>query len=123
MVNSLVKTAGAFALAFFIAGLGWGAYSRQLQKAVLASRTPLRVLCADNWLSETRLKEFSKRHNVQIQLYTYTRPTEFLSQMANANGRIDVICTSSLILKSLVQNRWLAKQEFSDLANLQFVSV
>lgn len=89
----------------------------------MSEATPLRVLCAENWISEAVLNQFSRHHNIPVQLYTYARPSEFLRQMANSDGKIDVICTSSLLLKSLIQSHWIQKAEFAELANLQLISV
>lgn len=98
-------------------------WSERNQRKELLGKTPLRVLCAENWLSEEVLNEFSREHKIPIDLYTYSRPSEFLRQMANSDGRVDVICASSFLLKSLVQSHWLQKITFEDLPNLQLVSV
>lgn len=83
----------------------------------------MRVLCAENWLSESTLKQFSRETGTPIELYTYARPSEFLRQMANADGKIDVICTSSLLLKSLIQSHWILKNNYNDLTNVQSIAV
>ncbi len=89
----------------------------------MASATPLRVLCGENWISEAVLTQFSRAHSVPIQFYTYSRPSELLRQLANSDGKVDVICTSSLLLKSLVQSRWIQKTDFDDVPNVQLLSV
>lgn len=43
--------------------------------------------------------------------------------MANADGKIDVICTSSLLLKSLIQSQWLRKTNFLEMENARFIAV
>lgn len=93
------------------------------QRRALLEATPLRVLCAENWISEAVLKQFSREYNVPVQLYTYARPSELLRQMANSDGKIDVICTSSLLLKSLIQSQWIQKTDFLSLSNRQALSV
>jgi len=98
-------------------------WSAKTQRRILASTAPLRVLCGENWISESVLKKFSAEHNVRIELYTYARPSEFLRQMANSDGRIDVICTSSLLLKSLIQSHWVQKTSFADVPNVQLIAV
>lgn len=55
--------------------------------------------------------------------WTYSNPNEFLRQMANADGKIDVICTSSLLIRSLVGSRWIKKLDYAGLKNAQFISV
>jgi len=122
-VRSYLTLALPFVIGFFVVGLGWGMYSAKSQRRAMASAAPLRVLCAENWISEAVLQQFTRDHNVPIELYTYARPSEFLRQMANADGKVDVICTSSLLLKSLIQSHWLLKTDYSDLSNLQLVSV
>ncbi len=89
----------------------------------MSQATPLRVLCAENWLSESTLHAFSREHNVPVQLWTYARPSEFLRQMANTDGKVDVICTSSLLIKSLIQSHWILKTDYSTVRNLQQISV
>lgn len=89
----------------------------------MAQAAPLRVLCAENWLSESTLHAFSREHNVPVQLWTYARPSEFLRQMANTDGKVDVICTSSLLIKSLIQSHWILKTDYSTVRNLQQISV
>ena len=110
-------------IGFFVLGFAWGTWSVKHKRHMLSSATPLRVLCAENWISESVLEQFSREHNVPVQLYTYARPNELLRQMANADGRIDVVCTSSLLLKSLVQSHWIMKTSFDDLPNRQAIAV
>ncbi len=98
-------------------------WSAKNQRQALAAANPLRVLCGEQWISEAVLQAFSREHNVPVQLYTYSRPSEFLRQLANSDGKVDVICTSSLLLKSLIQSHWVQKTDFSELTNLQSVSV
>src|SRR5688500_16334932 len=97
-------------------------WSAKSQRRALSEAAPLRVLCAENWISEAVLNQFSRDHNIPVQLYTYARPSEFLRQMANSDGKIDVICTSSLLLKSLIQSHWVMKSDLGDVPNLQLVS-
>jgi spermidine/putrescine transport system substrate-binding protein len=106
-VRSYITLALPFLIAFFVSGIAWGMWSAKKQRRALAEAAPLRV----------------REHNVPVQLYTYSRPSEFLRQMANSDGRIDVICTSSLLLKSLVQSHWIQKTDYSQLSNLQLISV
>lgn len=84
---------------------------------------PLRVLCAEGWLSETQLNQFSKRASRRIDLYTYAKPTEFLRQMANSDGKIDVICTSSWLLPSLLRNHWVRRMNYLDMPKTKSLSV
>lgn len=108
---------------FFLAGVGWGVWSHRADLKRMARATPLRVLCGENWLSPSVLEEFSRKNHVPVQLWTYARPSELLRQMANTSGRIDVVCTSSMLLRSLVRNQWLMKQDYRDLRHLQEVAV
>jgi spermidine/putrescine-binding protein len=119
----VVRTFIPFVVGFFVLGVAWGVWSSGNQRRALAQATPLRVLCAENWISEAVLKQFSREHNVPVQLYTYGRPSELLSQMANSDGKIDVICTSSLLLKSLIQSHWIQKTDFLSLTNRQALSI
>ena len=112
-----------FGLVFFAVGLVWGVWNHKKQAEHLAMTTPLRILCGEKWLSNSVLEKFSKDHSVKIQQWTYTRPSEFLRQMANADGKVDVICTSSLLLKSLVHSHWLKKMDFQSLSNMRLVAV
>lgn len=89
----------------------------------MAGAEPLRVLCADNWISDSVVKDFSRKHNIPVEVFTYTRPSEFLRQMANADGKIDVVCTSSLLLKSLIQSHWILKTDYASLPNMQTIAV
>jgi spermidine/putrescine-binding protein len=122
-VRNFARLAGPFILGFFLAGIGWGVWSHKQQIRKMAQAAPLRVLCAENWLSESTLHAFSRENNVPVQLWTYARPSEFLRQMANTDGKVDVICTSSLLLKSLIQSHWILKTDYSTVPNLQQVSV
>ena len=98
----------------------WHGYTPQHD---LSQVVPLRVLCAENWLSEDRLKRFSERVRVPIQFFTYARPSEFLRQMANADGKVDVVCTSSWLLRSLVRSHWLKAMNYQDLSNAREIAV
>lgn len=89
----------------------------------MAAATPLRVLCGENWLTPARLTEFSERVNVPVQVFTYARPNELLQQLANTDGRIDVICASSFLTRSLARNHWLKKAKFLELENAKTLSV
>lgn len=110
-------------LGFFAGGLGFGVWSKNRAKLELARSVPLRVLCAENWLSNDALERFSHEHNVRIQQWTYKSPSEFLRQMANADGNVDVICTSSLLLRSLVRSHWIKKMDYQALSNKKLISV
>jgi spermidine/putrescine transport system substrate-binding protein len=112
----------SFAFAFFCVGLAWGIWSRQQKSQQLANATPLRVLCPEKWLSPKALENFSQRHNVRIQQWTFNTPSEFLRQMANADGKVDLLCTSSLLVRSLIHNHWLKKTDYSALANFRMIS-
>lgn len=122
-MRNTLRLSAPFILGFFLAGLGWGVWQHKQQARKLAQATPLRVLCAENWLSESTLHAFSRTHNVPVQLWTYARPSEFLRQMANTDGNVDVVCTSSLLIKSLIQSHWVMKTDYSNVRNLQVVSV
>lgn len=110
-------------LGCFAAGLAWGFWSHKRQQRSISQNPPLRVLCAENWLPDAVLKEFSAKHKVSIQQFTYADPSEFLRQMANADGKIDLVCTSSLLLKSLVASQWIKKFDYGSLENSKYISV
>ncbi len=110
-------------LVCFTTGIAWGFWSHTKQQRAISKNPPLRVLCAENWLPDAVLREFSAQHQIPIQQFTYANPSEFLRQMANADGKIDVICTSSLLLKSLVTSQWLKKHDYASLENSKFISV
>jgi spermidine/putrescine-binding protein len=112
-----------FGAVFFGVGITWGIWLKNKQAQELAHSVPLRVLCADKWLSNETLENFSKKHNVRIQQWTYSRPSEFLRQMANADGNVDVICTSSFLVKSLVHSGWLKKMDYQSLRNSKLIGV
>lgn len=118
------RTKALFLIVFFFAlGLGYGVWSTSKARQKMAKATPLRVLCADNWLDEKTLARFAKVHSTPIQLWTYSNPSEFLRQMANADGRIDVLCTSSTLVRSLIQSHWLHKANYLDLENARLIAV
>jgi spermidine/putrescine transport system substrate-binding protein len=108
---------------FFCLGLAYGAWSTSKARQKMAKTPPLRVLCADNWLDDKALQRFAKSHSTPIQLWTYSNPNEFLRQMANADGRIDVLCTSSTLVRSLVQSHWLRKGDYLELENARLIAV
>lgn len=89
----------------------------QKRREQMANAAPLRVLCAENWLSPAVMDKFAHEHQVPIQYFTYNRPSEFLRQMANADGKVDVICSSSFLLRSLVRSHWLKKANYLELEN------
>jgi spermidine/putrescine transport system substrate-binding protein len=109
-------------IACFAGGVGYGVWAAKKERMVMRA-TPLRVLCGDDWISDRLLKQFSEIEQVPIQLITYDKPSELLQQVANADGKIDVICTSSLLLKSLIQNQWVQKAEFEKATNVNVLSV
>ncbi len=110
-------------LACFGLGAYWGFWSHNQRQLALAQTPPLRVLCAENWIPDSVLKEFSAARNVSVVQFTYANPSEFLRQMANADGKIDVICTSSLLLKSLINSHWIKKLDYTALENTKYISV
>lgn len=110
-------------LGCFCLGLAFGFWSHTHKQKLFAQTPPLRVLCAENWIPDTVLRDFSKEHNISVVQFTYSNPSEFLRQMANADGKIDVICTSSLLLKSLINSRWVKKLDFATLENAKYISV
>lgn len=126
-MSKFLKAASALAAVSFFAGLAWGYWAPDNRGLglPLAGKDggTLRVLCAENWLSEDVLNAFAARHGVSVQLWTYQRPVEFLRQMANSDGHVDVVCTRSVLIRSLIQSHWLRKSDFADLPNMQLVSV
>jgi len=123
MVRRILKYILWTSLACFALGIGWGFWWQNQKKISLAQNPPLRVLCAENWIPDSVLKEFSAKHNISVVQWTYSNPSEFLRQMANADGKVDVICTSSLLIKSLINSRWIKKLDFAGLDNAKFISV
>jgi spermidine/putrescine-binding protein len=122
-MRNFLTLAAPFVLGFFVLGIGWGVWTKRAQQHQMSKAPPIRILCPENWVSEEVLNKFSQDHNVAVQLWTYQRPSEFLRQMANSDGRVDVICTSSLLIKSLIQSHWLLKTDFNDVPNSQLLSV
>lgn len=122
-MKKLIKHILLASLPFFAAGLGWGFWSHKQRTLAMAKNPPLKVLCAENWLPDQVLRQFSAEHQVSIQQWTYANPSEFLRQMANADGKIDVVCTSSLLLKSLISSNWIKKAHYSQLENSKYISV
>jgi spermidine/putrescine-binding protein len=118
-----LKTVSIVTLGSFLIGVGFGAWREHRAKAHIARTTPLRVLCEENWLDGRSLEKVARRLAIPIQLITYSRPSEFLRQMANSDSNIDVICTSSFLVRSLVHSRWLKKIGNSRLPNLKQISV
>ena len=110
-------------LACFGIGAYWGFWSHNQRQAALAQTPPLRVLCAENWIPDSVLKTFSAKRNISVVQWTYANPNEFLRQMANSDGKIDVICTSSLLLKSLISSHWIKKMDYTTLENSKYISV
>ena len=113
----------SFTVGFFVAGVVWGVWSLRLRDQRIARSTPLRVVCGENWLSAQALEKFSLEHNVRIEQYTYAHPSDFLRQMANADGKVDLVCTSSLLVRSLIRSRWLRKSDFASLSNVKLIAV
>ncbi len=108
---------------FFCLGIAWGIWTDRKNARQLARAAPLRILCAEKWLSDNVLQKFSLDHHVRIQQWTYATPSEFVRQMANSEGKVDVICTSSLLVKSLERSHWLKKMNFQSLSNLKLLAV
>ncbi len=104
---------GAAIAAPFLVGTGWGFWSRRQEtKLGLPAQSQLTVLCPSNWFSNALLDKFAIDHSLKVRLWTYDNANEFLRQMASANGHVDVICTSSLIIRDLVKNNWIAEVDF-----------
>ncbi len=117
------KIAALFGTIFFIIGIAWGSWHQRAQVKALADSVPLRVLCPDKWLDQAALDAFGKKHKVRIEHFTYSAPNEFLRQMANTNGKIDVICSSSFLVKSLIRSRWLKSMDYAALPNMKMIAV
>lgn len=113
----------ALSLCCFALGVTWAVWRGKSRADQLARHLPLRVLCAEHWITAEALEKFSKAANVRIELFTYDNPSEFLRQMANTEGKIDVVCSSSLLLRSLVRTHWLKKMNFNNLPNAKLLSV
>lgn len=118
-----LRTVSIVTLGSFLVGMGFGVWREQQAKSRLARTIPLRVLCEESWLDEKSLEKIARKLSTPIQLITYARPSEFLRQMANTDGNIDVICTSSFLVRSLTHSRWLKKIDNLGLSNLKQVSV
>jgi spermidine/putrescine transport system substrate-binding protein len=122
-MKKYVLAVAIIALCCFVGGILWGTWSLQLRRQKLAQSAPLRVLCGESWLPLSALEKFSQENNVRIEQYTFRHSGDFLRQMANADGKIDVICTSSLLVRSLVRSHWLKKTNFSTLPNMKLISI
>jgi spermidine/putrescine-binding protein len=107
----------------FAVGVGWGVWRNHAPEHASDPSVPLRVLCQENWLSQDVLDRFSQEHQVHIQLFTYARPGEFLRQIANSDGKIDVICTSSWLVRGLIRSHWLKKVDYMGIGNVRAISV
>ncbi len=77
---------------FFAIGLAWVRGYTNVRSTIWKRVGRSASCVAENWLSEDVLERFSREHNVRIQQWTYSRPSEFLRQMANADSNVDVIC-------------------------------
>ena len=77
--------------------------------------TALRILCPENWLSAARLEDFANRRHAKLNLFTYSTPGEFVRQMANADGRLDVVCAPSFAVRALIKNQWLKRLDYLSL--------
>jgi spermidine/putrescine-binding protein len=121
-MKKYLRHAAGLVVVFFAAGYVWGHWSRRLQAHRIAHSVPLRVLCGEKWLSLATLEKFSIDNDIRIEHYTYSNPGDFLRQLANADGKVDVICSSSLLVRSLVRSHWLKKGGLSDLPNLKLLS-
>ncbi len=122
-LNRISKILIWSSVVFFAAGGVWGFWTHKKHLFSRGEAGPLRVLCAENWLSDEVLQAFAKKRGISIQQWTYSNPNEFIRQMANADGNIDVICTSSLLLKGLVQSRWIKKLPYTSLENAKNIAV
>jgi spermidine/putrescine-binding protein len=105
-----------------VSGIAYGYWQAREQRAAMAHAPPLRVLCAENWLSEERLKHFSERNQVVLQYFTYANSSEFLRQVANSDGKVDVLCTSSFLLRSLVRSHWIKRLNYADFPNARAIA-
>lgn len=111
------------AVLFFIAGMGWGIWHHHRHTQEMAISLPLRILCHDKWLDPATLNRFSSTHNIRIEFFTYEKPSDFLKQMANTNGKIDVLCVSSFLVKSLIRSHWLKSVDYASLPNMKQIAV
>lgn len=122
-MNKYIKQSLAVIVAFFFCGFGYGLWNTKKQNTDMARATPLRILCGDGWISDSLIRQFALENKTPVQLFTYARPNELLRQLANSDGRIDVICTSSLLLRGLIQSKWIRKMDYQSLPNRQLLSV
>ncbi|MGE4130076.1 MAG: hypothetical protein AB7F86_00475 [Bdellovibrionales bacterium] len=123
MMNKRLLIWGGITLGFFALGLSWGFWSREKEITSLSNGRPLRILCEEGWLNEDLLNRFAQKYKVRVLHWTYSNPNEFLRQMANSNGKIDVICTNSVLLQSLVSSKWIRKWDYASLPNSRHISV
>lgn len=110
-------------LTSFIAGTSYGFWRAKRAQKNLAETASIRMLCPESWYSTDALERVSKKLSTPIQLFTYANPSEFVRQMANTDSNIDVICTSSFLLRSLIQSHWLKKIDVTQLKNIKQLSV
>ena len=122
-MRDLKKLLPFVAIIFFALGVGsrlwWGEHVRQR----MAYATPLRLLCAEGWLSSERLEAFSAKHHVPIQHFTYANPTEMLRQLANSDGKIDVVCSPSSLIRSLARNQWIRKYPYREMSQARALAI
>lgn len=121
-MNRNIRLSIIFVASSFAIGLSYG-FWQATQKKKLAQASPLRVLCHENWLDKGELEVISSKLETPIELFTYRRPIELVRQLANTNGKIDVICTSSFLTRSLIQSHWLKNIDPNSIPNLKLISV
>ena len=122
-MNPYLRTILIVTAISFTFGIGYGFWRAERSQTHLAEATAIRMLCPESWYSLESLEKISKKLSTPIQLFTYANPSEFVRQMANADSKVDVICTSSLLAKSLIQSHWLKKIDTSSLNNGKQLSV
>lgn len=115
---SIILIASSFAI-----GVSYGVWQTHQKKKLLARTAPLRVLCNEKWLDNASLEKISEKLGFPIQLFTYSRPIELVRQMANTDGKIDVICVSSFLSNSLIQSHWLKQIDLNKIPNAKLISV
>lgn len=81
----------------------------------------LNVLNYGQYIDKTLLTEFEEKFNIEINYETYPAPEDMYTKVKAGGTNYDVIITSEYIIEKMINEGMLAKLNFDNIPNYQYV--
>ncbi|NCN41987.1 hypothetical protein GW916_12150 [bacterium] len=107
------KTLFGSAIVFFGIGLMWG-LNKKSHSAIGDDQT-LSMLCKEEWVPKEALDRIQTELGIRIERDSFLNWSQYLANLANSQGRYDLICTHSFLAKDLAESNWLDRFDYKSL--------